>query len=161
MADTATKEPETTAAPPPAEPAKKSKKKLVIVVVAVLLAGAAAKFTVLKPAPAAEAGGATTTLAGGELVTVEPMSVNLADGHYLKIGVAIELVQGEAAKEFEKAGEPNKVRDLIISTAATRTMAELSSPEGKQAFKEELDKGGHELYEESFHSVYLTDFVMQ
>jgi flagellar FliL protein len=133
----------------------------VIIVVVLVAAGLGAKMTVLKKPPAEEAGGATTTLAGGELVAVEAMSVNLADGHYLKVGVAIELVEGEQAKEFEKSGETNKIRDLIISAASTRGAAELSTPEGKEAFKEELDHGAAELYEESYHGIYLTDFVMQ
>jgi flagellar FliL protein len=140
---------------------KGGKKKLVIIVVVLVLAGVAAKMTVLKKPPAETAGGTTTTLAGGELVPVEAMSVNLADGHYLKVGVAIELVEGEQAKEFEKSGETNKIRDLIISAASTRGAEELATPEGKAAFKEELDHGAAELYEESYHGIYLTDFVMQ
>ena len=161
MADTDVDTREQAADAEPAEKKKGGKKKLVIIVVVLAVVGMAAKMTVLKKPAEESAGGTTTTLAGGELVPVEAMSVNLADGHYLKIGVAIELVEGEQAKEFEKSGETNKVRDLIISTASTRGVAELATPEGKAAFKEELDHGAAELYEESYHGIYLTDFVMQ
>jgi flagellar FliL protein len=161
MADTDVDTREQTAETAPAEKKKGGRKKLVVVVVVLVVVGVAAKMTVLKKPAEEAAGGTTTTLAGGELVPVEAMSVNLADGHYLKIGVAIELVEGEQAKEFEKSGETNKVRDLIISTASTRGTAELSTPEGKAAFKEALDHGASELYEESYHGIYLTDFVMQ
>lgn len=144
-----------------AEEKKGGKKKLVMIVAGLAVLGVGAKMTVLKT-PAAEAGAATTTtVVGGELVAIEPMSVNLADGHYLKVGVAIELVEGEDAKHFEKAGEPNKVRDLIITTAAGKTMADLATPEGKEHFREALDEGSHELYHEHYHGIYFTEFVMQ
>ena len=97
----------------------------------------------------------------GDLVAVEAMSVNLADGHYLKIGVAIELTEGQDAKYFEKAGKPNKVRDLIITSAASRTMADLATLEGKEKFRAELDKGSEKLYKEYYHGIYFTEFVMQ
>jgi flagellar FliL protein len=137
------------------------KNKIVMIVVAVAVLGVGAKMTVLKTPPAEGAEATTTTMAGGDLVPVEPMSVNLADGHYLKVGVAIELVEGEDAKYFEKAGKPNKIRDLIITASAAKTMEELASPEGKEEFREMLDHGAHELYHESYHGLYFTEFVMQ
>lgn len=140
---------------------KGGKNKIVMIVVAVAVLGVGAKMTVFKT-PAAEAGEATTTtMAGGDLVPVDAMSVNLADGHYLKIGVAIELVEGEDAKYFTKSGYPNKIRDLIITTAASKTMDELASAEGKEAFREYLDKGAEKLYKEHYHGIYFTEFVMQ
>lgn len=136
-------------------------KKIVIVVVGLVVVGVGAQMTVLKK-PAAEAGAATTTtVLGGDLVAVEPMSVNLADGHYLKVGVAIELVAGGDAKYFEKAGKPNKVRDLIITSAASRTMADLATVEGKEKFRAELDEGSKKLYKDDYHGIYFTEFVMQ
>lgn len=143
------------------EKKKGGKGKIIMIVAGLLVVGVGAKMTVLKPAPEAGAEATTTTIGGGELVAIEPMSVNLADGHYLKIGVAIELVEGTEAKEFEKAGEPNKVKDLIITLAGATTMAELATPEGKEHFRAELDEGSHELYEEEYHGVYLSEFVMQ
>lgn len=140
---------------------KGGKNKIIMIVVGLAVVGVGAKMTVLKP-PAAEAGAATTTtVAGGDLVAIEAMSVNLADGHYLKIGVALELVEGEDAKYFEKAGKPNKVRDLIITSAASRTMADLATLEGKEKFRAELDKGSEKLYKEHYHGIYFTEFVMQ
>jgi flagellar protein FliL len=143
-----------------APPAKGGRKKTILIVVAaVLVAGGAAKFTVLTPA--VDPNAPTTTLPGGELVAVEKMNVNLADGRYLQIGVAIELAQGTVAKEFEKKGKPSKMRDLVITTASALTVAQLSTPEGRDALKEQLRAGGRELYHEDFHDVYLTDLVMQ
>jgi flagellar basal body-associated protein FliL len=40
-------------------------------------------------------------------------------------------------------------------------VAELTNPEGRDAFKEQLREGAKELYHEEFHDVYLTDLVMQ
>jgi flagellar protein FliL len=150
-----------TAAPPADAPAAKgSRKKLIVIAVAVVLVGGlAAKFTVLQPP--VDPNAPTTTLPGGELVAVEKMSVNLADGRYLQVGVAIELIEGTVAKEFEKKGKPSKMRDLVITTASALTVAQLSTPEGRDAFKEQLRAGGKELYKGDFHDVYLTDLVMQ
>lgn len=160
MSDTAAP-PAPAPAPPAPAPAKGGKKKLVIAAVALVVLGAGAKATVLAPSADAGAEAAEAEAKGGELVQVEPMSVNLADGRYLQVGVAVELAEGVPAKEFEKKGQAAKMRDLVIATAAPRTVAELTTPEGRDAFKEQLRAGAEELYHEEFHDVYLTDLVMQ
>ena len=62
-------------------PVKKGKKKLLIIVAAVLVAAAAAWFFLLRPAPA-EAD-AEPELVAGEVLPLESISINLAEGHYL------------------------------------------------------------------------------
>lgn len=134
-------------------------------VVGVAVLGVGAQMTVLKSedagAEAAAVAEVDEATKGGELIQVDAMSVNLADGHFLKIGVAIELAEGEDGKEFEKKGYPNKIRDLIITSAASKSMAELASSEGKEDFRAKLHDGAEKLYKESYHGIYFTEFVMQ
>ena len=96
----------------------------------------------------------------GETVEVESMSLNLAGGHYLKIGVAVQLVEGISAEEFHLHEVP-KIRDLIIATAGGRDMEELSTAAGREALKAELLRGAQELHEEEVYDLFLTELVMQ
>jgi len=96
----------------------------------------------------------------GETVEVESMSLNLAEGHYLRIGVAVQLVDGVDAEEFALHEVP-KVRDLIIATAGNRDMEQLSTAAGREALKAELLQGAQELHEEEVYDLFLTELVMQ
>jgi flagellar basal body-associated protein FliL len=64
---------------------------------------------------------------------------------------------------YEEIGRKggHKVRDLIITSAASRTMADLATLEGKEKFRAELAKGSEKLYKEYYHGIYFTEFVMQ
>jgi flagellar FliL protein len=95
-------------------PAKKSKKKLIIIVVVVLLvAGAGYKF--MMPAKKAAPGPPVA----GEVISMDAMTVNLADGHFLKLQLALQEIKGkggatikaELMKELEKA-YPDELMDV-------------------------------------------------
>jgi flagellar FliL protein len=70
-----------------AEAGKKGgKKKLVVIVLLVAVLGGAGYWFFLKPSS-----GAAPPPKPGEVVALEPIQVNLADGHYLRIGIALQL----------------------------------------------------------------------
>lgn len=96
----------------------------------------------------------------GEVATVEPLSLNLADGHFLKVGIALQLTEEVHLEEFGE-GELAKARDLLIDRLAGRKMEELASPEGREALKEELSEAARETFHDEVIDVYFTDFVMQ
>ena len=50
------------------------------------------------------AAGPTTTEAPvlGEIATVDPININLKDGHFLRVGMALQLIEGIEKAEFEK-----------------------------------------------------------
>jgi len=104
----------------------------------------------------------TTTQAPvlGEIATMEPINVNLADGHFLRVGVALQLIEGVEKKEFE-AGATSKANDLLISQLGGRSMAELASAEGRELIKTELKEHLKETYEGEVVDVFFTEFVMQ
>jgi flagellar protein FliL len=145
--------PKADAAAPEAEP-KKSKKKLFVVVgiVVVALAAAAYYFLVMS------AGGAEAeepAPEAGEVFTVEAMSINLADGHYLRLGLGLQLTA--EAHELDAA----KARDAAIVLFSGKSVAEVSDPASRDALKTELAHQLDELYEGEVMGVYLTDFVTQ
>lgn len=152
--------------PAPAEPVESAapaagggrrKKLLLLIVVGVLVAaGAAAWFLlgrggggepVAEPAPEP-----------GEVVQVEAISINLADGHYLRLGLGLQLTADAGA---HGPLDPSKALDLAIALYSGRTMAEVSDPATRDALKGELKHQLAEAYHEEVIDVYLTNFVTQ
>ena len=162
MATLAPPEPtEATAAPA----AKKGGRKKLIVVVAVLVVAAAAAWTFLKPSPAASA---TEAPQPGPVVQLEPLTLNLADGHYLKLGLALQVTEAvaeEAAAHGEGPAEPlvdgARALDAAISVLGDQTYAKLLAPGGRAKAKALLEKEIKHRYEGEVLTVYLTQFVMQ
>lgn len=144
--------PKADAAAPEAEP-KKSKKKLFVIVGIVVVALAAAAYYFLVMGKEAEA--AEPAPEPGEVFTVEAMSINLADGHYLRLGLGLQLTA--EAHELDAA----KARDAAIVLFSGKSVEEVSDPESRDALKGELAHQLDELYEGEVMGVYLTDFVTQ
>jgi flagellar FliL protein len=129
--------------------AKGGKKKLMaIVLVAILVIGGAAYWFVLKPKP-------EKAPEPGEVVTLEPIQVNLAAGHYLKIGIALQLTKGT------KEADGSKALDATIDTFSGQSMDQLTRTEGRERLKKQLEKELEHRYEDEVMGVYFTDFVTQ
>jgi flagellar FliL protein len=157
----------------------KSKLKLIatIVPVVLLLVGGGVYFFVLAPksdssAPAAAAceegaedcettsedGAApepTSTYVPGATVEVEPVTINLAGGHYLKVGLLLQAT-ADAGEEVP-AG---KAADALIAEFSGKTVDEISTEEGRNEAKEELLKTIKKMYEKKVYEIYYTSFVM-
>jgi flagellar FliL protein len=145
---------------------KKGKLKLIVpVVVLVALAGVGYKLGPGKT-PAGKPGAPTTTTTEnpddppGEVATMDAINVNLADGKYLRVGVAVELGAGIAAKDFTVTSLP-KVGDLVIQVFQGQTMEVLETPAGRDAAKAQLKKLALQTFKSDFRDLYFTDFVMQ
>jgi flagellar protein FliL len=146
---------------------KGGKLKLILIIVPVLLlvVGAAVYFLVLKPssnttaAPAAgtegEASTPTSTWVAGKIVTIDPITINLANGHYLQLGLALQAT-ADAGEEVT----PAKALDAAITQFSNNTVDELATQEGREAAKKELTKAIKEAYEKKVYEVYYTTFVM-
>jgi flagellar FliL protein len=133
---------------------KKSKKMLVIVLVAVLAIGGAAYFFLLKPkgAPAAE-----PAPEKGAVLAIDPVSLNLAGGHYLRLGLSLQLTK-DAGEETPDTAD---ALDHAIALFSGHTVAEVSDPATREALKAELVKELDEAYEGKVMDVYLTNYVTQ
>src|SRR3712207_2443138 len=71
----------------------------IVIAVAVLGAGGMFKGGSSQPAAAAAPAPEPTEHAEGPVIETEPMTLNLADGHYLKVGVALQLAAPEEGAE--------------------------------------------------------------
>lgn len=153
-----------------------SKKKLIIIGIlgAVLLlgGGVGGTYMLTKPAAAATEASVEEVLEPGEVVALDAISVNLTDGNYLKVGLALQTVLDESAGEGSTAPDGSKAMDLTIKEFSGRTMADLSNPEIRQSLQDELQTKIVEAYtvepakegdpaKKTIMGIYLTQFVMQ
>ena len=144
----------------PAEAPKKSKKMLMIIVIAVVLlgGGGAGAFVMLK-GDSAEAKPAPEK---GAVVTMEnALTINLADGHYLKMGFTMQATE-EAGTE---AIDNSQAIDLAIDEYTGMSVAQLSTEKGRDAAKQELlekiEKAYNVAGEDIIMDLYFTQFVTQ
>ena len=91
-------------------------KKILILVVLLAVVGGAVWFFFLKPKP-------VEAPKPGEVVALEPIQINLAGGHYLRVGVALQLTE----KAHEADG--SKALDATIAVFSGQPMEELVQPE--------------------------------
>ena len=146
-----------------AAPKKKSKLLLVIIIAVVALGGAGAgAYMMLKPSDDAAATAEAEKAEPGEVVKVEAVTINLADGHYLKMAFALQ-----ATADAAEAPDPSKALDVAISTYTDKPIAELSTAKGRDTAKKEFLEKIEEAYMDketktsSVMDVYLTQFVTQ
>jgi flagellar protein FliL len=158
---------------------KPGKGKLIIVgVVFVALAGAAYVIGSKSAAPAAPTGAdavetTTTTIALIDGCVAEPeeevpetlidlpeMSINLADGHYLRAAVSLGLC-ADYVPVHEEEFPSAPAKDLVVSVLSGLDMAELSTPEGRDHAKEALKEQISAIYPGVVYEVYFVAFVMQ
>ena len=130
---------------------KGGKKKLLIIVAAVLVVAGAAYWFVLKPSGGAEEGPKP-----GLIVALEPTQINLASGHYLKLGIALQLVEG-ASEEVDGS----KALDATIDLFSGQDVADISKEETRKALKRKLGSELEERYDGEVLGVYFTEFVTQ
>lgn len=138
---------------------KSSSKTLVFLIVLLALVNLAVlAFLVLRPgAQAPVEPTAEPTVQVGEVVADESaLSVNLARGHFLRIGFALQL--SAEVEEVDLA----EARDAVIDLYSGREMGEVNSPEGRKSLKAALLADLNERYGEgSVLDVYLTEYVTQ
>jgi flagellar protein FliL len=133
-----------------AEAPKKSKKKLIAVALVLAVSGAAYWFF-LKPAPDKHA-----EPEPGAVVLLDPIQVNLAAGHYLKVGVALQA-SAEAGEEIDGS----KALDSTIELFSGQPMEDVTLAEDRAKLKRKLLHDLDERYEGEIIDVYFTEFVTQ
>ncbi|HSE09790.1 MAG TPA: flagellar basal body-associated FliL family protein [Nocardioidaceae bacterium] len=135
--------------PTEVEEAPSRKKPLLIVAVVVIALAAAGWWFMIRPA------GADEGPKPGEVLQLEPIQINLQDGHYLKIGVALQAVEGAEHVEGSKA------LDATIELFSGRKMADLADTKRRHRLKEQLLEELDHRYHGEVMEVYFTDFVTQ
>lgn len=92
----------------------------------------------------------------GEVLIVGPLQVNLADGHYLRIALALQMTT-EVADEVDGS----KALDATISLYSGKPLSAVSQPKQRAELKNELTTAILELYAGELMDVYFTEFVTQ
>jgi len=124
------------------------KKKLIMIIVGVLVLGGGAYMTVLKPKP-------TGPPVPGVVVKLDPIQINLADSHYLRIAIGLQLVKGVAEADTSKAA------DATITVFSGLPMAQVNDPKHRELLRTELVKQLKERYDGEVMGVYFTELVTQ
>ena len=139
-------------------PQKKSKK-LILIMAIVLLGGAGGGgYFMMKPASAdAEAVVEEAKPEAGKVIPLESVTVNLADGHYLKMKFALQATLEAGEEELDGS----RAVDLAITQYTDLKLGELSTAAGREKVKLELLEKVTEAYEGKIMDIYFTEFVMQ
>ena len=145
----------------PTEAPKKSKKMLMIIVIAlvVLGGGGGGAFFMLR-GDSAEA--APEAPVKGVVVPMEnALTINLAEGHYLKLGFALQATEEAGETEIDLA----EAIDLAIDQYTGMEIAELETEKGREKAKAELLENIEKVYNvDGMHiimDIYFTQFVTQ
>lgn len=157
------------------EEEKKGGKTKIIVIVACVALGAGGYMLGGGGAadPAAGADATTTTLyqkpgctnpsadeAPITVVDMPSMSINLADGHYLRISVSLGVCDDIIVTEKEPfVTAPAK--DIVVETLSGQSMETLATVEGRESIKEKLTEEILAAYPAEVFEIYLVEFVMQ
>lgn len=153
------------------EPKKKSKKMLSILLgVTIILLGvggffAYKKFMILPALPEKTSPANPEELPEtvGEIVTLDPFVVNLADpkgNRYLKMKISLELETKEAADRATKATP--KLRDIVIMMLTSLAFEEVMTPEGKLRIRDELlERFSRVIRPDKVKNIYFSEFVVQ
>ena len=124
------------------------RRKLLLVVAVVLVLAVAGWWFVLRPSgPSAPEPGA--------IVTLDSTQINLAGGHYLKIGIALQLTKGAAEVDGSKA------LDATIDLFSGLPLSKVSAPADRHALQKKLAGELDARYDGDVMGVYFTEFVTQ
>jgi flagellar FliL protein len=125
-------------------------KKFLIALVAVLVVGGVG-YKMFAPKHAAPP-------TGGDVVAMDPTTLNLQDGHYLKLAIAVQLVKGKAsATDFMSS----KAAELTIDEFSDRTVESLSSNPARKRLVADLRDKIKAAYPGEVYDIFLTQFVTQ
>ncbi|HVM41054.1 MAG TPA: flagellar basal body-associated FliL family protein [Acidimicrobiia bacterium] len=106
----------------------------------------------------------------GEVLTLDTMTLNLADGSFLKVGLALQLVEGVTpggggghggGGDADPKAYAAQALDEAIHVLGGHTFDDLLTPDGREKVKKELSERIGERYHGDVMAVYFTEFVMQ
>ncbi|HEY3832703.1 MAG TPA: flagellar basal body-associated FliL family protein [Acidimicrobiia bacterium] len=91
----------------------------------------------------------------------DSVTIDLADGAYLKVGIALELAAGIDPTVAKTDGLGDKATDITLRELAKHTMAGLAPPGARNKVQQQLSFDVCMAYNAKILSVYFTEFVMQ
>ena len=126
-----------------------SRKKVIVAMLLVILAGGAGYWFLLRSSP-------EVAPEPGEVVALEPIQVNLANGRYLRVAIALQ-----ATLEVEEEVDGSRALDAAIEVFSGVPVDEGANAKSRDALKSELRERILELYEGELMDIYFTEFVTQ
>jgi flagellar FliL protein len=157
-----------TPSPAAAAPSKGGKRRLLLLALVLVLIGVG--VVVGKPMLSPSKAEPDLTLQPGAVVTLDPITLNLADGRFLKLGLALQLSKAATNEASAAAGASTagasgfdgaKALDAAISILGTRSYQQLLAPGGRAKAQADLSAEVGRRYERAVMRVYFTQFVMQ
>lgn len=141
----------------PKPPSRRARRKkmvlvLVLVLVVVLVAALVVGGRMFLRGNAA----ASTKPVPGAVIQLEPIYVNLLEGRYLKLGLALQA-SAAAPKDIDGA----RALDAAIAVFSNQAMSDLADSATRAQLKSELVTKVAEAYEGQAFDIYFTEFVMQ
>jgi flagellar protein FliL len=121
-------------------------KKIGIGFVALLVLAGAVYWFFLKPAPPPEP---------GAIVPLDPIQINLADGHYLRLGLGLQM----SSTAHEADG--TKALDAAIEMFSGRNLSYVQQNEHRAELKKKLSEELEHAYHGDVMEVFFTEFVTQ
>jgi flagellar protein FliL len=158
---------ETPAATAEQAPKKKGgKKKLIIIGVVVLALGGGAYFKLgMKKKPVPKTGdpmaAPATAKSLAQIAKLEDITLNLSDGHFLKLGLALQLAPKAPVADYTSGGAASRALDLAINVFGSSSYAQLVKPAQRDQAKDQLSHEVVKAYNGQVEGLYITDFVMQ
>ena len=134
---------------------KSMKMKLGVLVLVLLLAGVGAKETILKPSKAS----ATTPAAKpspGPMIPLTEQTLNLTDGHFLRVIVVIVTTKGTSASLDVTEGN-----QAVIDQFSDQSAAALTGLANRNKASKQLVTRLEKLYPKKILAVTYNEFVMQ
>lgn len=129
----------------------KKKRRLVLVAVILAAAAAAAYFLVLAPQ-----GAGTAAPTPGATLKLDSMQINLAEGHYLRLGLALQLTT-KASSTFDGSA----AQDAAIGIYSGLDVGLADQAQQRTALKEKLLGQLEKLYPGQVMGVFYTEYVTQ
>lgn len=153
-----------------AESSGRSRGKMAVILLALLMAGVGTivggKLLGESGAGAQPGTTTTTTEPPGIITTIDSITLNLADGRFLKLGLAFEVradeeypIQTEPPDEVTR-GFAREV-DAAITLLSGYSYDQLAGSEGKAGAKQELLQRVEAISDGAVKDVYFHEFVMQ
>jgi flagellar FliL protein len=91
-------------------------------------------------------------------VSMDPTTLNLADGHYLKIAISVQLVKGKATTT---SFFTSHAAELVIDEFSDRTVDSLASNAARKKLSDDLLAKVKQAYPGEVYDVFMTQFVTQ
>lgn len=130
------------------EEPKKGKKKLLLILLVVVLAAAGAYYFLLAP-------GGSKAPKPGEVAPLDSIQINLAEGHYLRLGIALQLT--DSATEVDGS----KALDAAIEVFSGRSIGDVDDGKTREKLRDQLEGKLEERYPDEVMDVYFTEYVTQ